>query len=112
MKTNEAVIRKMKAWLKEQGHSYQWLAHELGVSKSLVGHMLSGERTLLPKRIEEFARVMNVSVTELVKNEVAQSGPLTYQLRGKLSNRRSKRELDTLLFAIEDYVGLKEQVRE
>lgn len=35
---------------------------------------------------------------------------LTVKLRGNLSNRRSHRELDSLLFAINDYIGLKEQV--
>ena len=34
------------------------------------------------------------------------------RLNGELSNRRSKREFDSLLFAIHDYVGLKEQLKQ
>lgn len=37
---------------------------------------------------------------------------INIRLNGKLSNRRSKRELDNLLFAINDYVGLKEQLKQ
>ena len=37
---------------------------------------------------------------------------LNIRLNGKLSNRRSKREVDNLLFAINDYIGLKEQLKQ
>lgn len=111
MKTNEIVIRKVKNWCEQHKISYQMLADDLGISKSLVGHMLSGERTLLPKRIEKLADLMGISVTELVRDESFQTGQLKYQLRGATSNRRSKRELESLLFSIEDYVALKEQVK-
>ncbi|WP_197223548.1 hypothetical protein [Lysinibacillus sphaericus] len=33
------------------------------------------------------------------------------RLNGELSNRYSKREIDNLLFAINDYVGLKNQLK-
>lgn len=32
------------------------------------------------------------------------------RLNGELSNRYSKREFDNLLFAVNDYVGLKNQI--
>lgn len=51
MKTNEIVILKVKTWLEENGKSHEWLADELDVSKALVGHMLSGRRTVLLSRI-------------------------------------------------------------
>lgn len=111
MKTNEIVIHKVKAWLNKEDKSYQWLAEQLAVSKALVGHLLSGERTLQPRHIEQLAAVLGISVKELLAQE-QQQGHLTVQLRGNTSNRRSKRELDALLFAIEDYIGLKEQVKE
>lgn len=34
------------------------------------------------------------------------------RLNGELSNRYSKREFDNLLFAVHDYVGLKNQLRQ
>lgn len=37
---------------------------------------------------------------------------LSVRLNGKLSNRHSKRELDNLLFAINDYIGLKDQLKQ
>lgn len=36
---------------------------------------------------------------------------INIRMNGELSNRRSKREFDSLLFAIHDYVGLKEQIK-
>jgi transcriptional regulator with XRE-family HTH domain len=107
MGTNEIVIEKVKAWLQENGKTHQWLAQELNVSKALIGHMLSGNRTILPKRIVEFANLMGISVKELTKDTSYNSKRLSVQLRGATSNRRSKQEVEELLFAIEDYIGLK-----
>jgi ribosome-binding protein aMBF1 (putative translation factor) len=112
MKTHEIVISKVKAWLESEEKSYQWLAVELEISKGMVGHMLSGKRVLQPYHIEQLAKLMKIQLSELLKVEKQEQGLLTYQLRGNTSNRRSKRELDSLLFAIEDYVGLKEQVNQ
>ncbi|TFD94552.1 XRE family transcriptional regulator [Jeotgalibacillus sp. R-1-5s-1] len=110
MRTNDVVIDKVKSWLSDHNKSYQWLADQLLISKSLVGHMLSGERTLQPERIRQLADLMDVSVMELV-SEGVQDENLSVNLRGSTSNRRSKRDLEHLLFAIEDYIGLAEQVR-
>lgn len=106
MKTNEVVIKNVKHWLKENDKTHEWLAEELDVSKSLVGHMLSGKRAILPKRIEALSKVTGIPMKELVKDG-SQSGGLTVQLRGQTSNRRSRQDLKSMIFAIEDYIGLK-----
>jgi len=111
MKTNDIVISKVIKWLKAEDKSYQWLAEQLGVSKSLVGLMLKGERTLKSDRIEHFAKIMGITTKEMVHSDTITEGQLTVNLLGELSNRHSKRELDYLLFAINDYLGLKEQVQ-
>lgn len=110
MKTQEIVANKVKVWLDAEEQSYQWLADELGISKGMVGHLLSGNRVLQPHHIELLAKLMKLPISELLQGEKKEEGLLTVYLRGSTSNRRSKRELDSLLFAIEDYVGLKEQV--
>lgn len=107
MKTNEIVIQKVKGWLEENRKSHKWLADELGVSKALVGHMLSGKRTILPKRIEALSKVLDIPMKELTEDTSIHPDRLTVQLRGNTTNRYSKQEVETLLFAIEDYVGLK-----
>lgn len=106
MKMNEVVIKNVKHWLKENDKTHEWLAAELNVSKSLVGHMLSGKRAILPKRIEDLSRITGIPMKELVKDN-SQSGGLTVQLRGQTSNRRSRQDLKSMIFAIEDYIGLK-----
>ncbi len=107
MRTNTIVIDKVKAWMANNDKSHQWLADELNVSKSLVGHMLSGKRALLPNRIIELASLMGTSVEKLTKTPSSKQERMSVQLRGELTNRRSKSELNALLFAIEDYIRLK-----
>ncbi|MBO2946124.1 helix-turn-helix transcriptional regulator [Paenibacillus sp. F411] len=110
MKTQEIVVKKVKAWLEAEGKPYQWLADELGLSKGMVGHLLSGNRVLQPQYVEQIAKLMDTQVVDLLRDESREKGLLTVHLRGTISNRRSKRELDSLLFAIEDYIGLNDQV--
>lgn len=112
MKTNDIVINKIINWFVAEDKSYEWLAEQLGVSKALVGFMLKGDYTLKSERIEQFARIMGITTKELVHTDaIIIEDQLTVTLLGELSNRRSKRELDSLLFAIKDYLGLKEQMK-
>ncbi|KPN96436.1 hypothetical protein AO843_16905 [Lysinibacillus sp. ZYM-1] len=82
------------------------------LSKSLVGYIPKGKRTLKPERIEQLAQIMNTTTKKLMQPEVVKKDKLTVNIRGELTNRRSRRELDSLLFAINDYTGLKVQMRE
>jgi transcriptional regulator with XRE-family HTH domain len=111
MKTNEIVLTKAKAWLAQHNKSHQWLAEKLGVSKALVGHMLSGKRTLQPERIQTLSKVLNIPMNELTSDNSFQEESYKVQLRGTTSTRRTKREIDMLLFAIEDYIALKDTVK-
>lgn len=109
MNTQERVRTRIKAWLNEENYSYEWLANQLGVSKGLIGHMLAGKRTMQPHHMEQVAHLMDLSVSELLAQD--NKGQVTVHLRGTLSNRRSKRELENVIFAVEDYLGLQEQMR-
>ncbi|MCL9662201.1 helix-turn-helix domain-containing protein [Paenibacillus hunanensis] len=111
MRTNDIVIENLKSWMSKNKKSIQWLANEMSVSESLIEHILSGERVLLPKRIIELAELMNLSVKELTKDSKLKEKRFLIQVRGGLTNRRSKLELSDLLFEIEDYIGLKKLER-
>lgn len=106
MKTDDMVIKNVRQWLEENEKSHQWLADKMGISKALVGHMLSGRRAILPNRIEALSDILDIPMKELVK-DVSQSERVAVQLRGQTTNRRSKQDLKSLIFAIEDYVGMK-----
>lgn len=106
MKSNEYVVTRLKLLLKEQGKSYQDLSDETGISKSLIGHMLSGERVMKPERLVTIAHALNTDVKDLVKPVTDQ--PLQVVFRGELTNRRSKRAFEEVLYAIEDYVTMKQ----
>lgn len=107
MKSNEHVLNRIKVLLQEQGKSYQDLSNDTGISKSLIGHMLSGERVMKPERLVAIAKALGTEVKNLMKvNEINE--PLEVVFRGELTNRQSKRAFESVLFAIEDYVTMKQ----
>lgn len=107
MKPNEHVLNHIKVLLQEQGKSYQILSNETGISKSLIGHMLTGERVMKPDRLVTIAKALGIEVKNLMKvNE--KNEPLEVVFRGELTNRQSKRAFESVLFAIEDYVTMKQ----
>lgn len=107
MKSNEHVLDRIKLLLQEQGKSYQDLSNETGISKSLIGHMLSGERVMKSEHLVAIAKALGTQVKDLVKvNEINE--PLEVIIRGELTNRQSKRAFEAVLFAIEDYVTMKQ----
>lgn len=107
MKSNEYVLDRIKFHISEQGTSYQLLSEEIGVSKSLIGHMLSGKRVMKPERLVAIAKALNVEVEELIKPLESKNGPLEIKIRGELTSRKSNRTFDYALFAIEDYITMK-----
>lgn len=107
---NQVVIQKIKAWLSENHKSIQWLADEIGVSKSLMGHILTGERALLPKRIVQIARIMGTTVEELVAANQSEKPEYEGVLRGTVQSSVAKRHMSYLLFAIEDCVHMRWQL--
>lgn len=108
MKSNEYLLSRIKSLLQEQGKSYQDLSEETGISKSLIGHMLSGERVMKPERLITIAKALKVEVKDLMKPIQAHDEPLQVVFRGELTNRKSKRAFEAVLFAIEDYVIMKQ----
>lgn len=111
MNSNTIIVNNIKLWLQDHQKSQQWLAEEIGVSKALVGHMLNESRVIQPQRIVDIANVLGVSVNELTTDPSMRDERMTVELRGTLSNRRSKMELERLKFAVEDYIGLKSDLR-
>lgn len=111
MNSNTIIVNNIRLWLQDNQKSQQWLAQEIGVSKALVGHMLNESRVIQPQRIVAIAKALGVSVNELTTDASMREERMTVELRGKLSNRRSKMELERLKFAVEDYIGLKSDLR-
>lgn len=109
MNANKIIVNNIQSWLRDNGKSQQWLAQEIGVSKALIGHMLNESRVIQPKRIVDLANALGLTVNELTSDASMKEERMTVELRGTLSNRRSKMELERLKFAIEDYVGLKSE---
>lgn len=107
MISNQILIQNIKSWLEDHQKSHQWLAQEIGVSKAMIGHMLNESRVIQPQRIVDIANALEVSVKDLTSDASMKEERMTVELRGTLSNRRSKMELERLKFAIEDYIGLK-----
>lgn len=98
MNVSSIVASYVSNWLKQNDKSYQWLADELGVSKSLVQHMLNGSRTFTSERILQVASVLNVSIDELIQ-EKQTSNMYTVQLRGEISTREGDSALKNVIFS-------------
>lgn len=98
MNVSSIVASYVSNWLKQNDKSYQWLADELGVSKSLVQHMLNGSRTFTSERILQVASVLNVSIDELIQ-EKQTSNIYTVQLRGEISTREGDSALKNVIFS-------------
>lgn len=73
----------------------------------MIGHMLNESRVIQPQRIVDIAHALGVSVKDLTSGASMKEERMTVELRGTLSNRRSRMELERLKFAVEDYIGLK-----
>ncbi|MEK5266680.1 helix-turn-helix domain-containing protein [Weizmannia sp. FSL W8-0401] len=106
-KANEAAIKKVRDWLDTEGKSIQDLAEEVGISKSLMGHILTGKRQFLPNRMAQVAKVMGITVEELLAEDRSEK-PYVLSLRGKADSRAAKRQLENMLFAIEECLRIEE----
>ncbi|MEK5338510.1 helix-turn-helix transcriptional regulator [Weizmannia sp. FSL W8-1119] len=106
-KANEAAIKKVRDWLDTEGKSIQDLAEEVGISKSLMGHILTGKRQFLPNRMAQVAKVIGVTVEELLAEDRSEK-PYVLSLHGKANSRATKRQLENMLFAIEDCLRIEE----
>lgn len=98
MSVSSVVAAYVSNWLKQHNKSYQWLADELGVSKSLVQHMLDGTRIFTTERIFQVANVLGVSVDELI-NDKKESAEYAVQLRGEISTREGESALQNVIFS-------------
>ena len=49
---------------------------------------------------------MDTPIKNIVR-DASHSRDLTVEVRGQLTKRRSKQDLDAMLFAVEDYIKLK-----
>jgi transcriptional regulator with XRE-family HTH domain len=107
---NKVIVQKVKTWLHDHNKSIQWLAEEIGVSKSLMGHILTGERQFLPERMAQVARVMGITVDDLLITPKTEENTYTLLLRGKAESRVAKRHLSNMLFAIEDCLRVKQDL--
>jgi plasmid maintenance system antidote protein VapI len=85
-------------WLKKHNKSYQWLADELGVSKSFIQHMINGTRTFTSERIFQVSNILGVSVNELINNE-RESKEYNVQIRGEISTREGESALQNVIFS-------------
>lgn len=109
MKTNSIVIEAIKKKMIENNKSYSWLANEIDVSKALIGHMLSGKRTMKSERLVSITNALGISLEDLLsKNNEDYTSAISVDMRGKLSSRKAKRLFDSSLFAIEDYMTMKQ----
>lgn len=100
---------KIHTLLQEQGKSYQWLSDETGISKSFMDRKLARENIYKPDHLLVIiAEALKVSIEDLTATGSTQEAPLQIVIHGELSNHNSKRTFDSALYAIEDYMAMKQ----
>lgn len=102
--SQDAVSKKIRSWMLENEKSLKWLADQIDVSKSLVGHMLNGARKWQEEQLIVVAKIMGMPLSQLLdmKDSSPSQPAYTVRLRGNVETRIAKRHLDELLFAVED----------
>lgn len=110
MNTNEKVIQSINDWLQDNGQTKKWLAEEMGVDRTLVSKLLSGDRPITPKRMSQIAEIIGLDLVPLLKEINKGNSELTYSLRGNFSNRKSQSEFNQMLHAIQSFVKLSGQL--
>ncbi|MDQ0413021.1 helix-turn-helix domain-containing protein [Mesobacillus stamsii] len=104
--SNAIVVERIKSWMKENSFNQQDVAIKMGISDSLVGAMLRGERRIPPARIQLFAEMMKISVRELVERPATDTETVV-KLRGKATSRKSRSAIRDIVAMCEHYVELK-----
>lgn len=104
---NDIVVNRIKPILQLQGKTVQNLSEETGIQFIRVERLLADELRIHPNEIIKMAKALDTKVETLLACE-HEHGPLQVILKGELTNRRSKRSFEAVLYAIEDYVTMKQ----
>lgn len=110
MNTNEKVIKTFNEWLQNNGKTKKWLAEEMGVDRTLISKILTGERPLTPQRMTQMAEIIGINLAALLKETKSGNTELIYSLRGHFSNRKSQSEFDKMLYSIKSFAKLRSQL--
>ncbi|WP_411348435.1 helix-turn-helix domain-containing protein [Paenibacillus sp. WLX2291] len=112
MTTNKSavVVHNIRNWMKDNHMSIQTLATKASISKSLLGHILTGQRKLQDDVFDRLAIAMEMPRQQLETAVPLEQhhGQYTLNLRGKADSRIAKRHLRQLLLAVEDCVAMYE----
>lgn len=107
MNFNDYMIEKVNCILKEQGKNFEDLSDDIGVDKELMKRILDREIIAKSELLISILRALNMDIKEFSK-EFKVEEHLEIRLNGELKNRSSNRSFQNILFAIEDYVNIKE----
>lgn len=104
---NDIVVNRIKSMLQLQGKTVQHLSEETGIPFIRVERLLADELRIHPNEIIKMAKALDTKVETVLAYQHEHS-PLQVILNGELTNRRSKRSFEAILYAIEDYVTMKQ----
>lgn len=93
--------------MQEHDKKVRWLAEEMEISRSLMGHILTGQRNIQTSHIEKLSKITGIPVKEFLDEPIKEEELYTVKLRGSINSRKAKASLDRLLFVIEDMEDIK-----
>ncbi|MBK3493975.1 helix-turn-helix transcriptional regulator [Viridibacillus sp. YIM B01967] len=104
---NNNIIEEINKWLTENDFTQKQFAEKLGVSDSLIGAILKGQRRITTQRITQIANIMGKTVSELKGKRTIEEQGYMLQLRGHATSRKSKIDVQNIVLAIQDCERLK-----
>lgn len=101
------TLKLIQEWLKANGKTQAWLASQIGMSPALLSQVMNGNRKLQTKYMISTAKVMGIPLDQLLGIKTTDQSQPQIALRGHLSNRESKKQIDQLLLDIRHSVDLE-----
>ncbi|MBM6440724.1 helix-turn-helix transcriptional regulator [Lacticaseibacillus rhamnosus] len=101
------TLKLIQEWLKANGKTQAWLANQIGMSPALLSQVMNGNRKLQTKYMISTAKVMGIPLDQLLGTKTTDQSQPQIALRGHLSNRESKKQIDQLLLDIRHSVDLE-----
>lgn len=92
--TNDIICNSIMNIMKQNNKKYDELADYLGISKTMIGKLLSGSRVINAMELKKIAEFLNVSKESLVKiPQTASETNTVNSLIGKAHSKEAKEGL-------------------
>ena len=102
------VGNNIQSILIKSGHSQQYLADELNISKQVMSKIISGEKAINVFEIGQIAKTLNVSVDMLLEMKKEEQAVHNFSFMGRLQSEQTKEKIELLKNVIDEIIMLED----